>query len=58
MGDIVARLYPDLHPELVPGAHRNIYNHLKKLEEDQKICQFLVFLSENTIPEYEISLFQ
>ena len=41
MADMVASLYPDLHPDLVPGAHINISNHLQKLEEEQIIRESL-----------------
>jgi glyoxylase-like metal-dependent hydrolase (beta-lactamase superfamily II) len=33
----IDHLYPDLHPELLSGAQRNILNHLHKLEEEERI---------------------
>lgn len=37
VNDVVAALYPDLAPPLVPVAAKQIYSHLKKLRDEDKV---------------------
>lgn len=41
-------VYPDLHPDLISGAQRNLLNHLEKLEEENRISKLQLPVARTT----------